>query len=239
MNDKRELNDILIGGDDIRTKDNKKMIALILGIVILVLAIVIIVFAMTNTKSNNTTAENTTATTDANPQQGDFANMNVDSNNDEDRFEQIVRDMKNNADNTNSTISSNNVNDTNTIQPSNTQSMPTIRQDSPKITMPSKPARSTTPSKTIVSSSINKDTLKNGAMAESGYYLQVGAFSKTPNKDFIRKLNKFSYRKQEIMINSNVITRYLVGPYPSREAAQRDFDRVNRDIARPVFLQIQ
>lgn len=235
MDNKRELNDILMGGDDIRAKSNKKMIALVLGIVVLILAIVIIVVAMTGDKSKSTTAENTATTTDVNPQQGNFANMNVD-NNDEDKFEQIVKDMKSDTDNTNSTISSNNVNDTNTIHPVN-QSIPTIRQDSPKITMPSRKVRTTTASKTIVFN--NNDSLKNGAMAESGYYLQVGAFSKTPNKDFIKKLNKFSYRKQEIMINSNVITRYLIGPYSSREAAQKDFDRVNTEIARPVFLQIQ
>ena len=41
------------------------------------------------------------------------------------------------------------------------------------------------------------------------------------------------------MINSNVITRYLVGPYKSRDEAQRDFDRVARDIGTPVYLLVQ
>ena len=81
--------------------------------------------------------------------------------------------------------------------------------------------------------------LNNGDIAENGYYLQVGAFSKTPNRAFLDNLNNYSYRIQEIMINSNVITRYLVGPYKSRDEAQRDFDRVARDIGTPVYLLVQ
>lgn len=233
MNDKRELNDILIGGDDSRSKDNKKLIVLIIGIVVLVLAIAIIAIAMTNTKSNETiVVDSTTTKADANLPQNDFTNMNVD-NSDEDRFEQIVRDMKKNTESTPSA---------NTQPPIATQpAQPVIRQEAPKATMPNKPARvaPTTTSKPIITTTPRRNTLNNGDIAESGYYLQVGAFSKTPNKDFINSINKYSYRVQEIMINSNVITRYLVGPYTSREEAQKDFDRVNRDIARPVFLQVQ
>lgn len=232
MNDKRELNDILIGGDDVRAKDNKKLIVLIIGIVVLALAITIIVVAMTNTKNNETIVVDTATTkADANLPQNDFTNIKVD-NSDDDRFEQIVRDMKNNA----------GTSDTNTQPPVITQpAQPVIKQEPSKITMPNKPARTATAttSKPIITSIPRRNTLNNGDIAESGYYLQVGAFSKAPNKDFISSINKYSYRIQEIMINSNVITRYLVGPYSSREDAQKDFDRVNRDIARPVFLQVQ
>ncbi|RDU62288.1 SPOR domain-containing protein [Helicobacter sp. MIT 14-3879] len=227
MNDKRELNDILIGGEDHKTKESKKLILLIVGIVILVLAISIIVIAMTNTKED-TIVVNHTEKVDGNIPK-EFTPINVD--NDEDRFEQIVRDIKNNSGSLDNNTTSNNVLQTETIN----------TEPPKKATMPQKIDRASSTIKPIITSTPkrNVNRLNNGDIAENGYYLQVGAFSKTPNKSFINSLNNYSYRIQEIMINSNVITRYLIGPYSSREEAQMDFDRVSREIAKPVFLQVQ
>lgn len=224
MNEKRDFDDIMLGGDDMRGKDNKKMLLLIIAIVVLVLAIAIIVIAMTNQKSSETIVVDSTPTSiDGNITGGDFSTMNIDSTG-EDPFEQIVRDIKNST------------------EQENANATPPVTQE-PKVTMPQKPKQvATATTKPAITSSPRRtvNRLSNGDLAENGYYLQVGAFSKTPNKAFIDSINNYSYRIQEIMINSSVITRYLVGPYKSREEAQRDYERVSKDIAtKPVYLLVQ
>ena len=106
--------------------------------------------------------------------------------------------------------------------------------------MPESPVQITSKPKVQPSKPLANSMPKNnnGDIAENGVYLQVGAFSKTPNKQFLNSINKYSYRVQEIMINSKVITRYLIGPYPNRNAAQKDVSSISRDITTPVLLEI-
>ena len=226
--DKRDFDDIMLGGEDLRGRDSKKMLLLIIAIVVLVLAIAIIVIAMGNAKkgSAETIVVDSSTSADSQIPGGGFSNMPLDDSASGDRFDQIVRDIKNSTD------------------ANSTPSAPI--PEPPKATMPQKQpqrvATTTTPQPTTSAPSTPRRTmnrLNNGDIAENGYYLQVGAFSKTPNRAFLDNLNQYSYRTQEIMINSNVITRYLVGPYKSREEAQRDFDRVARDIGTPVYLLVQ
>lgn len=229
--EKRDFDDIMLGGEDIRSKDSKKMLLLIIAIVVLVLAIAIIVVAMGNAKggNNDTIVVDSPTSADSNIPGGGFSSVDID-NAGEDRFDQIVRDIKNST------------------EPDSTPSAPIAQPEPPKATMPSKPkaptkvaTATTRPSGATITSTPRRtmNRLNNGDIAENGYYLQVGAFSKTPNRAFLDTLNNYSYRTQEIMINSNVITRYLVGPYKSRDEAQRDFDRVARDIGTPVYLLVQ
>lgn len=227
--EKRDFDDIMLGGEDVRGRDSKKMLLLIIAIVVLVLAIAIIVVAMGNAKGGGETiVVDSPTSADANIPGGGFSSVDID-NSGEDRFDQIVRDIKNST------------------EPENTAPVP--QPEPPKATMPQKPkvATTTRPSGATITSTTRSGTttrrtmnrLNNGDIAENGYYLQVGAFSKTPNRAFLDNLNNYSYRIQEIMINSNVITRYLVGPYKSREEAQRDYDRVSQDIGKPVYLLVQ
>lgn len=229
--EKRDFDDIMLGGEDMRGRDSKKMLLLIIAIVVLVLAIAIIVIAMGNAKggSNDTIVVDSPTSADSQIPGGGFSSMGIDSAG-EDRFDEIVRDIKNNT------------------EPDNAPSAPVSQPEPPKATMPSKPkaptkvaTATTRPSGATITSTPRRtmNRLNNGDIAENGYYLQVGAFSKTPNRAFLDNLNNYSYRIQEIMINSNVITRYLVGPYKSRDEAQRDFDRVARDIGTPVYLLVQ
>lgn len=236
MDDKRELNDILIGGEDSRARQTKKLILLIVAIVILVLAIAIIALSMTGSNEEETII---IGTENANPALPNSSFDNVPVNNtEEDQFEKIVQEIKARQQN-------------NATEAASVPAAPAIPPEAPKATMPNKSAQQAP--KAVVSSqprvasatTSNRQTASsafrgnNGDIAESGYYLQVGAFSKTPNKAFLDNLNKYSYRIQEIMINSKVITRYLVGPYSSRDEAQRDYNNVARDITTPVFLEVQ
>ncbi|PAF46545.1 hypothetical protein BKH46_07320 [Helicobacter sp. 12S02634-8] len=80
---------------------------------------------------------------------------------------------------------------------------------------------------------------KNGTPATAGYYLQVGAFSKTPNKEFLNKISKYSYRTQSTIDNNQTITKYLIGPYPSRAGADKDIAKITADITKPIHIQVK
>ena len=82
----------------------------------------------------------------------------------------------------------------------------------------------TFPSKTI-------DKSKNGQTAQKGHYIQVGSFSNTPNKEFLGKLENYSYR----IYNVQNATKYLVGPYNSRTDANNDILKVKTDMGEQVF----
>lgn len=228
MDDKRELNDILIGGDDGRSNQSKKIVFLIISIVVLVIAIIAIIISMLSNEDKpetivlNKGQENVGV---AIPQDSNILN-NVEINEkEEDKFERIVEEIKAQYQQNNTPIEK---------QPS----------AMPKATIPvkqpeKKPAAVNRQPKAPQQQVRVVNRSNNGDIATSGYYLQVGAFSKAPNKDFIDRMNMYSYRVQEILINSKVITRYLIGPYKSRAEAQKDYANVARDIATPIYLQIQ
>lgn len=223
MDDKRELNDILIGGDDDnRSSQSKKIILLLVGIIILITAIVVIIISMLSGNKNEEVL--TTNKENYPPINQNAMNIPIDTN-DDDKFEQIVQEIKAQQ------------------QKNETKEMPKEVQEVeiPKITMPEKPKeapkkiKEPTPKPQV--RVVNRRN--NGDIATAGHYLQVGAFSKKPNQQFLDKLNMYSYRTQEILINSKVITRYLVGPYNSKNEAQKDYENVSKDIATPVYLRIQ
>lgn len=75
------------------------------------------------------------------------------------------------------------------------------------------------------------DKSKNGQVAQKGHYIQVGSFENTPNKDFLNKINNYSYR----VYGAQSGTKYLIGPYDSRTDANRDMLKVKTDMGDQVF----
>lgn len=75
------------------------------------------------------------------------------------------------------------------------------------------------------------DKSKNGQVAQKGHYIQVGSFENTPNKEFLNKLNNYSYR----VYGAQSGTKYLIGPYDSRTDANRDMLKVKTDMGDQVF----
>ncbi len=235
MDDKRELNDILIGGEDVRSKNTKRVILLIIAIVVLIVAIAAIALNLSSSDAKEEIVLNTNSANDINQVDNTFTSIPVDDESAE--FEKIMQEIRAKQQNAASSQPA-------TPMPSqpNFQQSPTT--DVEKIRIPDKiPEASVkvTSKPKIQSSKPAANAMSkrnNGDIAENGVYLQVGAFSKTPNKDFLDSVNKYSYRVQEIMINSKVITRYLIGPYPNRNAAQKDVNIISRDITTPVILEV-
>ena len=98
----------------------------------------------------------------------------------------------------------------------------------------SKPATTQAAQKSVSQqkpSATGSDRSKNGQSATKGHYIQVGSFGNTPNKEFLGKINNYSYRTYKTK-NS---TKYLIGPYNSRTDANRDMLKVKTDMGDEVF----
>ncbi|MFC3868117.1 SPOR domain-containing protein [Helicobacter equorum] len=83
----------------------------------------------------------------------------------------------------------------------------------------------------IPQTSLSVDKSRNGQVAQKGHYIQVGSFENTPNKEFLNKINNYSYR----VYGAQNTTKYLVGPYQSRTDANRDILKLKTDMGDQVF----
>lgn len=72
-----------------------------------------------------------------------------------------------------------------------------------------------------------------------GYYLQVGVFSGNPQASFMNKLKAYPYKSEKIQRNGKVLTRYLIGPFTSKEMAQNKIEQVTQSITKPVIVEIR
>ena len=72
-----------------------------------------------------------------------------------------------------------------------------------------------------------------------GFYLQVGVFGGTPQKSFLGKLKNFSYKTDKVQRNGKVLTRYLIGPFPSKEIAQSKINQITLEINKPIIVEIR
>ncbi|GMB95653.1 SPOR domain-containing protein [Helicobacter sp. NHP22-001] len=68
-----------------------------------------------------------------------------------------------------------------------------------------------------------------------GFYLQVGVFSKTPNTKFLEALKAYPHKVQDFKGQK----RYLIGPFESKEKADEELEKVSKDVAKPVHVQIK
>ena len=79
----------------------------------------------------------------------------------------------------------------------------------------------------------------NGGAPTTGFYWQLGSFSKEPKAEFIALVKKYSYRIQKTTNkNGLTTTRYLLGPYPSEAQAptREDVQRIFSESPIRVFI---
>ncbi len=62
----------------------------------------------------------------------------------------------------------------------------------------------------------------------SGIFIQVGAFSKSIDKEFLKNLedNNLNYKFYKVNVNGTIFTKVLVGPYNNRNEATSNIDSV-------------
>ncbi len=76
-----------------------------------------------------------------------------------------------------------------------------------------------------------------GKAPEKGHYIQVGSFTVqdkiTP--EFLNKVSKYSYRKENSEYNGKPSVKYLIGPYKTREEAKQVESKIRTEIKSDAF----
>ncbi len=71
------------------------------------------------------------------------------------------------------------------------------------------------------------------------YYIQVGSFGRySPDAKFLAKItgNGFTYKLHKVTVNGKEVTKVLVGPYSTDKAARKDMGRIRTKIESGAFL---
>jgi len=68
------------------------------------------------------------------------------------------------------------------------------------------------------------------------YYIQVGSFSQTPSSRFLNTIKKHGFTYKITAPTSNGTKKLLIGPYPSRAAADNALIRVKDRINKGAFI---
>ena len=73
------------------------------------------------------------------------------------------------------------------------------------------------------------------ATALSGYFIQIGAFTKTPNKNLLKSITTkgYSYSVYTLTIKGKLYNKVLIGAYKTRSEATRNLSKVKADFKNP------
>ena len=68
-----------------------------------------------------------------------------------------------------------------------------------------------------------------------GYYVQIGAFTKTPNKNLLKDISKkgYDYTVYKLTIKGKIYNKVLIGSYKSRSDATRKLSQIKIDFKNP------
>ena len=107
--------------------------------------------------------------------------------------------------------------DSQSIQaPKQTQTPQTQKPKEP-IATPTKPSHTST---TQTSNTNNTNASANNGLAPTkGFYWQIGSFEKDPNNEFLTLIKKYPYRIHHTKKDNTPTTRYLLGPYKTKNEA--------------------
>lgn len=86
--------------------------------------------------------------------------------------------------------------------------------------------KKTTPIKTV------KTTNGTTTSKPSGTFVQVGAFSKMPSKEYLDSISKkgFNYKVYKVSINNKMFHKVLIGPYKSRGQAKLNINDIKKKL---------
>lgn len=225
MEEKNELNDIILNKSS-SSAGNKKIILVVatLGIIL------IIVVMLMSTLASNGTSNLPQAALPPEPQkQGKpitdeplFEEVKVvkESNQESSSLDQIAQKLKEES------IKEN----TKAAEP--VEKVESAKDETPKsiVEKPKKAAAKESPKDNETSASTT---------TSSGYYIQVGSFAKyEPNKKFLDSILKlgYKYKFHQVTINSKEINKVLIGPFNSEAEAKKAIKAVRSSVEAGAFI---
>ena len=68
--------------------------------------------------------------------------------------------------------------------------------------------------------------------APKGYFVQIGAFSKTPSASYIKKIRdaNLKYKIYKVEVKGKMYNKVLIGPYSSRATAKSNIDNIKKKL---------
>ncbi len=256
-------------------KNPKNLKNIILGAIIVVAILIIALLVWSFSKDSNQSASDA-SNTQTEQIQDDTYGDSIQHDHD-DRFEQIMKDVRNSIDKDGAEIGNNqdiqplnqdsqipdpqlqnmhmgnndekhNLEDTQMEAPSmeTPEFHPAMRPNENEIPTPDEvmKAKKPAPKKPVHHPKpVHKPAPKlkldaQGEVAKPGSYLQIGVFSKTPGQELQKILKKHSYRTQEVWVNEQKLTKYLVGPFKNRSEASR-YKTAHPDLKFSVYYEVK
>ena len=241
-----ELDDILLGANtQEQNKDNKKkyiVLGLILAILFLIVIIIFRLLSNESTEDNNLNNNNQISQEKA-----------LDNNSIEQQYQKIVNeklksieDMKEKTEAEEKQISDSL--DLNKIQKEEQKiAQPTVSKEDIQKTQELKKdifevekkqekvvekVETPTVKKVTPKQTVQKQTVKASTKAPSGSFIQVGAFTKAIDKNYLENLNKsgLSYELYKVNIKGTDYTKVLIGPYNNRTEAKNNMNSVKKKL---------
>ena len=215
MEEKQELNDIILNkGSNSNTKKT------ILAVATLGVILVIVVLVMNSLNSTDTALPETkqvtlppkpTVTQQNKNEEPLFEDVEVvdEQTNDEEKHDDIAKKLKKQS-------------------KEEKEEVVTV-DDEPK---QQTPVAKKQPEKKILTT--QKTPVKKGF-----YYVQVGSFSKyAPDKKFLNKIKSsgYSYSFHKIVVKGKTVTKVVIGPYKTKSDARKDLTNIRKSIIKGAFI---
>ena len=104
-----------------------------------------------------------------------------------------------------------------------------------KVKAQPKAETSTKPKREIVLPPVKEKSFSNNTVALKGYFIQIGAFTKTPNKNLLKSITQkgYSYSVHQLMIKGKLYNKVLIGSYNTRAEATQNLSQVKKDFKNP------
>ena len=231
MDEKNELNDIILN----RNSGNSGMKKLMLAVASLAILLIIVVVIMSSLNSGGTSnlpqpIEPPQTNQVPSPVEDDplFEPMAIDETaSEEESLDNVAKKIKEQSQNSELIAGPDEImieEETEVVVPAKYEKP--VKEEPKQVTKPVEP-------KPVA----KKETVKTAV--KGTYYIQVGSFGRfSPDKKFLQKITNsgYSYIIHDAKVNGVSMTKVLVGPYATDKAARKDLPSVRSKIEPGAFL---
>lgn len=234
-----ELDNIMLEVNEPNNEDNKKKY-LVLGIVLVVLFLLTIIIIRLLTDDSSKEEPFSSKEANSTEMKKIEENANIEEN-----FQKILNDRikKENEEQTTATTDEklDNLNNVANEQTTTNTSIPnstldeTIKKIEEKIDTKveeKEPEVKVEPKKVETKKSIQSLVNESSNDVMKGYFVQIGAFTKTPANSYINKIRDsgFKYKVYRVDVKGTMYNKVLIGPYSSRAAALEDINDIKEKL---------
>jgi len=235
MEEKNELNDIILN----RSSGNNGMKKIMLAVASLAILLIIVVVIMSSLNSEGTAnlpqpiepPKVSTATIEEDPL---FQPVAIDEvQNEQESLADVAAKIKQQSEEPELISGPDQV-----FEEEVTEVVVPAKYEKPVAKKVSKPAPKKVTKKTVTKPA-KKAAPKNSIAKTGNIYIQVGSFGRfAPDKKFLKKItdNGYTYKIHKVNAGDAMMTKVLVGPYASDKAARKDLPTVRAKIVTGAFL---